>query len=61
MFPFVKTKTLFFSPDRNPDNDYDCVYATVVGRSVVLVDAECDLDSHVAPVCQCVASDCLFL
>jgi len=48
------------SPDPNPDNDYDCVYATVVGRSVLLVDAECDLASRIAPVCQCVASDCVF-
>ena len=53
-------QNLVFSPDKNPDNSYDCVYATVVGRSVLLVDAECDLSSHVAPVCQCFASNCVF-
>jgi len=46
-------------PDKTPGNDYDCVYATAVGRSVLLVDAECDLASHVAPVCQCAASNCV--
>jgi len=48
------------SPDKNPDNNYDCAYATVVGRSVFLVDAECDFSSHIAPVCQCAAPHCVF-